>query len=343
MRNRTRSDAFGSGPATRRGIQIGPKIRVGGTLGKIGEGIKKVVPSVGALIGGAALGGVGSVLGSKASGVNPLDDAKKGAALALPIAAGATALSGSGSGGSAGGDIPGGDDPTSDNMGGLDPETEAAVAAAPGGSDMLAKLKAGVIGLSDVLDFAKKYVPTAVDLLAAKAAHDRQAQSDKYAQQGLALAQQTYAENKPLRDAGRSGLLSAGAYKPDLTKLQSVADQGGTGKPLTLPMAGAPSSSAPPGQGHVLPIANGPPAPTPTPSGGFPKMPVPGGDFGSQFQGPASQLPQPTPGGPTGMVPGIGAGGPLVPKPGVLPIAGGPPNPTLRPNQPTLPFATGYQ
>lgn len=37
---RARSDVRGSGPTTRRGFQIGPRIRVGGTLGKIGQNVK---------------------------------------------------------------------------------------------------------------------------------------------------------------------------------------------------------------------------------------------------------------------------------------------------------------
>lgn len=40
---RARSDAQGSGPARRRGIQIGPRIRVGGSVGKAGQNVKKAV------------------------------------------------------------------------------------------------------------------------------------------------------------------------------------------------------------------------------------------------------------------------------------------------------------
>lgn len=45
-------------------MQIGPRIRVGGTAGKIGEAIKHAVPSAGNMIGNAVAGAPGAVAGS---------------------------------------------------------------------------------------------------------------------------------------------------------------------------------------------------------------------------------------------------------------------------------------
>lgn len=76
---RARSDARGQGPRTRRGIQIGPRIRIGGTLGKIGQKVKigagkvaKIAAPVASFVNpglGAILGAAGTALDTSKGGV----------------------------------------------------------------------------------------------------------------------------------------------------------------------------------------------------------------------------------------------------------------------------------
>lgn len=104
---RARSDALPlSARGDCRGLQIGPRIRIGGTVGKIGEKIKGVLPGVGSMIGGSMIPGgnlVGSAIEGATNGKGALNqigsDFKKGAINTAAILGG-KALLGAGGGGS---------------------------------------------------------------------------------------------------------------------------------------------------------------------------------------------------------------------------------------------------
>lgn len=86
----------------------------------------------------------------------------------------------------------------------------------------------------------------AISGLSAINAYQRQQAADKYANLGLDFAKQTYADNAPLRAAGRSGMLNPMANAPNLSGLRSIATTG-SGNPF----AGAP-----------IPLRNAMPAPS---------------------------------------------------------------------------------
>lgn len=107
-------------------------LRIGGSIGKAAEAIKKNIPSVGGMIGSATGIAGGGVLGSVLGGANPLDDLKKGAQVASVI------VPAIGAGTKTAGTVAGGgseSDPYGDGMPGVfDP-------SAAGGSDPM-----GVVG-----------------------------------------------------------------------------------------------------------------------------------------------------------------------------------------------------
>lgn len=89
-------------------MQIGPRIRVGGTVGKIGQSIKNALPSVPAMVGTALLGPVGGLAGS-ALNHSIGSDLMKGAKNAGLILGGKAILGKlGGTPGIAGGSLPGG-------------------------------------------------------------------------------------------------------------------------------------------------------------------------------------------------------------------------------------------
>lgn len=98
IHRRARSDARGAGPRLARGFQIGPKIRIGGTIGKIGQNVKiaagkalsnpivdgalTLIPGVGPGLAAAA-GAAGKVLDTSNGGLHGVQgvmDVAKGAA-----------------------------------------------------------------------------------------------------------------------------------------------------------------------------------------------------------------------------------------------------------------------
>lgn len=87
-------------------MQLGPRIRLGGSVGHALGQVQKVLPSAGASLGGPGGYLVGSLVGSKASGKgwtgNLKSDAIKGAVIA-GLGAGAGALAGAGGGAAAAG------------------------------------------------------------------------------------------------------------------------------------------------------------------------------------------------------------------------------------------------
>ena len=203
---RARSDQRPSGArGETRHWQIGPRIRIGGTVGKIGQDIKKHLPSVGGMIGSATgipLGGVlGSTVQAKADGTPAgqqiASDFKIGAEN-TPIALAGTHLLGNG------------------------PDTSGGAGGTAGGGD-----GSGVPGAGDggggssipgwVIDGIKAGVPAAFDWIKSHAsdilqgagiadAAYREMQADKYATQAFKMAQDAYNAKAPLRAAGIAGM-----------------------------------------------------------------------------------------------------------------------------------------
>ena len=168
----------------------------------------------------------------------------------------------------------------------------------------------GKVG-SDVNKWVKENAHTIIEGAAAVANYQRQQKADEYAKQGLDLAKQRFAENEPLRTAGRSGMLNPMANAPDLSSLKNIAGAGSgnpfAGAPIplrnaaprmpaTAPTAApaAPSIPLTPQAPRPVPIPNTPPshaiplsgltqapsvaplappnAPTPAPNGGMPML-----------------------------------------------------------------------
>jgi hypothetical protein len=233
-RVRSRSDAMSRSPrGESRGWQIGPRIRIGGTVGKIGEGIKKVLPSPGQIIGGAALGPIGASAGGLIDkSTSPLQHGIQYGVDAVGAGLGAAALAGGGAAGGAAGGTAG---------------SGAAGAGAVAGT-------AGKSALDEFGSFLEKYGGDAVAAAAAYANYQRQQQSDKYAKDALSMAQKTYGQNQPLRDQGRADMLNPSANTPDLSAIRSLATAG-SGNPFTkvLPMASIATKP-----GATLPMAGMP-------------------------------------------------------------------------------------
>lgn len=196
-------------PNARRHFQIGPRVRVGGTLGHIGQKVKQILPSPGASIGGA-LGGaggylVGSGAGSELEGKgltgNLKPDLIKGGAI---LAAGAgAAAAGAGAGAGAGGG-------------------------------------AGVIG--SLVDHGKNLLGGAVDAMGggnglidkslmaaaiAQTAADRQKQAGMI-DEATKYAKDSYNERAPLRTQALGTLTDPGSPANHASDLSSIyANQGG--------------------------------------------------------------------------------------------------------------------
>lgn len=219
---RARSDAIGAGPRTRRGIQIGPRIRVGGTLGKIGQDIKigtgKVLsnPIVEGGLGfinpalGAAAGGLGRALDTSGGSVG-IGDIVKGAGIGgLAGMAGAglkTGISG----------LLGGK--------GIDLGAILKGSGAPGVLQALGLAGPTGTGLGgsgiDIGNLANYGLGGAALVNAAKL----QGQSSKYATDALDQAKQAYGEREGLRTAGRNTMLNPSAGI-NLGGLSQIAQRG---------------------------------------------------------------------------------------------------------------------
>lgn len=181
----------------RRGIQIGPRIRVGGTLGKIGNKIKEYAPFIGAA--GAGLPGViqGEVIKNGADpakvGQGFVNDLKTGAKN-IPLAVGIQAATGGGT-------------PSVPGIPGLTGN------GAGGGFDLGSLLDAG-LGTAGLVNAAQ---------LAGK--------SDKFANTAYGDVRSSYDARAPLRSAGISGMLNPGAGVP--LKLAGVQANTGVGNPFS--------------------------------------------------------------------------------------------------------------
>ena len=263
-------------------MQIGPRIRIGGTVGKIGQTIKEHIPSPASIIGGAIIPG-GALVGS-ALNHSTESDLQKGLAN-TPLALAGTHMLGNGpdtSGAGVPGDgtgVPG------------DPATGTAGADPSLVDQAIAALKAGG---SAFMDFVKAHGVDALQVAAIANQAWRQTQSDKYAKQALSGVEDRYNAKEPLRTAGMAGMLNPSANTPDLSALRTIAgpNSGNPFAPKTLPVAGLPSGQA---IGQPTPTVNGAPpgpvympggdqtAPRPLPiqrtpmSGAIPRLPMTGG------------------------------------------------------------------
>lgn len=235
---RARSDAMSKGVrGERRGIQIGPKIRVGGTLGKVGQDLKigagKVASNpwvqgiAGATLGpgaAAAIGALGKTLDTSHGSVGLGDIAKGGVqgygAGKLGQTVGGLAKGGL-SLGKVGGLVTGGGADGQGNFGAL--------------GDAAGKLGGG-LGLGSLGGGGNLVDMGLGGLAAANAAH-LQGQSDQYAHNALDTANQSYDARAPLRLAGVEGMLHPEAG--NAAKLAGVKANTGVGnvfakKPLSL-------------------------------------------------------------------------------------------------------------
>lgn len=195
-------------------MQIGPRIRIGGTLGKIGEKIKGYVPSVASMVGGAMIPGGGAVLGSALNG-SVAEDFRKGATNVPLVLAGTQLAAGgpsTGTGGtvaSAAGDVAG-----------------RGTGSGGGGTDWLSLILGGGSALS-----------------AAKLGQ----QSTDYATKAYGQAQDNWTSRQPLRMAGVHGMLNAGPSKFGADAIANMGTMSGR-NPFATPairMAPPPVSSVP--------------------------------------------------------------------------------------------------
>lgn len=219
-----------------RHFQIGPRIRVGGTLGKIGQTLKeKVLPSPASMLGGAVLGPVGSLVGSAANGSIGSDFGKglaNAAAMVGPgaLAGAAKAIPGVSALGSAVQSIPG--------VGAIEGAAQgvgSALSSIPGVQSVEQYLQQHG-GLGSVLGGAAKDVGgfltgnggrNALGLAEGVNAAMLEKKSEDYAKNAMGTAQSSYDARSPLRAAGIQGML-----QPNVPNLQPLA-QSDTGNPYT--------------------------------------------------------------------------------------------------------------
>lgn len=265
---RARSDAVArSDRGEVRHWQIGPKIRIGGTVGKIGEKIKSNLPFLMAPAGlGATIQGEVIKHGTDPTKVAEgfVDDLKTGAKN-VPGVVGAVGSGVFGKDTVTGGNpIPnapaGGDDPT--GMG----DPSGADGAIPSGSkgtgqDWLDILKSfGGDAVKAAAAFASKYGATALEIAnIANAAH-RQGEADKYGKAALAGTEQRFADKAGLRSSGIAGMQNPGTGA-DLSNLKAIANAPRDPSKLANiagPQSGNPFAGAVPPRGA---IPNAPAAP----------------------------------------------------------------------------------
>lgn len=212
---RSRTDVFGPGPSTRRGIQIGPRIRIGGTVGKIGQNIKtgvgkvlsnpivegglSLIPGVGP-IGSAIAGGLGRALDTTGGSVG-LGDIAGGALQGGVSGIGAGALKGALSGGLSLGNIL---------------KSAPQLAGLFGSAGGVAN---GGLGLGNLLDLG---------LGGAQAVNAAQLQNkaNQYATNAQSAVQDSYNERAPLRAQGLGMIQNPGAGV-NLGGLRKIAATGG--------------------------------------------------------------------------------------------------------------------
>ena len=206
---------------------IGKVPLVGGLINDVG----KVLPSGGQMIGGAALGPIGALIGGSIDGnTTPVQKDIGGA-----VAGAAGALGGGALLGGALGAIPGAS------------SVESALSNIPGASEILNAVKSGAPGaIESLLGLLKNHAGDLMTAANVYEAAQRQGKADKFANQAINTATDAYNAKAPLRMAGLQGMLNP--QTPDLSNLRSLAGSR-SGNPFarTLPMAGgAPSPVAPP-------------------------------------------------------------------------------------------------
>ncbi len=293
---------------------------VGHAINQVG----KVLPSAGQLVGAAALGPLGQVIGGK---VDPHTTAtQKGIGDAAAAAAGGTGIGKLLTGGStlpvagAGG---GTTDPTTGDP--TDPFS-LPPAGGTGGTDWLGEL-ASVGG--DIGALIKKYGPTALEGVNIALAAKQQSTAQNYATGALKTTQDLFNAKQPLRTAGQAGMLNPSANTPNLSNIRQLSTAG-SGNPFAkaLPVAGA---AVPFGASNqpALPVDhNGYSPPPPGAPGTIPQHYVPGAQVPTLGAGGLPNGPtQPTPTLPVAPSPAPPPGITMPPLPGgprrlTLPVAG---------------------
>ena len=177
----------------------------------------------------------------------------------------------------------------------------------------------GKVG-SDVNKWVKENAHTIIEGAAAVANYQRQQKADEYAKQGLDLSKQRFAENAPLRDAGRAGMLNPTANAPDLSSLRSISSVNPFSRgpiPLTPPAHAAPAPM--PGPAAPIPI-QAPAAPHPSPVGTSPSHVIPLSLAPTPAAAPALPSAAPKPGAPPIPLTGMKPQAPMVPRPKPIPL-----------------------
>jgi len=210
------------------GFQIGPKIRIGGTLGKIGQNVKvsvgkalenpmvdaalQMIPGVGPAVSALA-GGLGTAFDTS-GGSRSLGDILKGGATGFAAGKVGSFLPDIGGLSGVGSDINSG-------LGGINglvtkiPGVSGlgdAIGKIPGGISTIGKALAGgsgggTLGGLTPLDIALGGAQAINAASLQKKANDLTNSAKNY-------ATNAYDANAPLRDAGRSGMLNAASYNP---------------------------------------------------------------------------------------------------------------------------------
>jgi hypothetical protein len=233
--------------ARARGFQIGPKIRIGGPLGAIGEGIKKVgdVMNPAAAAGRAIAGGKNIGEAGQTFVDNSIDKAKgaaiAGAAYLAPGAIGS--LGGSTAGQVAIGTAEMGMDAIKNVLGSGGSIVGDFLKDAAG--NILGKVGKTIAGMSP-MELAMAGLATAQGINAAKSSARAHDLSDK----ALKLAEDNWNSGAAMRDQGRAGLLSP--TKSDLSSVfadkTNVFGGGAQRRPLPpqpTPMPAVPPATAP--------------------------------------------------------------------------------------------------
>lgn len=180
----------------------------------------------------------------------------------------------------------------------------------------------GAVG-TDVVKWVKDNAQTIIEGAGAVANYQRQQKADDYAKQGLELAKQRFAENAPLRDAGRSGMLNPTANAPDLSGLRSISSVNPFSKgpiPLTPHAAPVPAPMPAPAAAPI-PIP-APAAPHPTPVGTSPSHAIPLSLTAAPPAPLAAPTPNTLPAAPGRPIPltGVRPQVPIVPRPKPIPL-----------------------
>lgn len=201
----------------------------GNAVGKGVKDVAKVLPSPGQIVGSAALGAPGMVVGGRVDPITSDLQRNIGEGVALAGAGiGAGQAIGAGGGaaaGGAGGAIPvATDDPTGMIPGGAGGAIPNAPGSGSGSSWTETLLRFGGDIAKAAAAFASEHGQTALEVMNVVNAAQRQAQADKYAKGALEGTEQRFADKAGLRSSGIAGMMNPSQTAPDLSNLRAIAN-----------------------------------------------------------------------------------------------------------------------